>query len=129
MEEVINPLSSAAIKKIMKTAQSFIGRSCIALEREYPRSRRKNPISNYYLIRSKESSIIWMPNIFEVCDISLIQFNHPVDIENCCDLCDNTMEILKTDLWLDDDTIIQHYREASGQDNFLVGWKYSCLLR
>ncbi|MBD8349413.1 MULTISPECIES: hypothetical protein [unclassified Dysgonomonas] len=129
MEEVINPLSKAAIKKILRTAQAFIGRSSIALEREYPRSRRRHPTSNVYLIPCKESSILWIPNIFEVCDMSLVQFNNAVDIEGCFDLCNNTLESIKPNVWVDEDTIIQYYSEASGQHNFLIGWKYSCLLR
>lgn len=129
MEEIINPLSNNAIKNILRTAQAFIGRSSLALEREFPRSRRKHVDSNTYFINCKESSIIWMPNIFNVCDISLIQFHHSIDIQSCCNFCDNTMETLKPHLWIDEDTIIQYYTEASGQNNFLVGWKYSCLLR
>lgn len=129
MEEIINPLSDNTIKNIVRTAQAFIGRSTIALEREFPRSRRKHIDSNTYFINCKESAIIWIPNIFNVCDISLIQFSHLIDIQNCQDLCDSTMERLKPNLWVDDDTIIQYYAEASGQKNFLVGWKYSCLLR
>ncbi|PXV62690.1 hypothetical protein CLV62_11879 [Dysgonomonas alginatilytica] len=129
MEEAINPLSKAAIKKILRTAQAFIGRSSIALEREYPRSRRKHPASSTYLIRCKESSILWMPNIFEVCDMSLVQFNNEVDIRSCYDLCNSTLETVKPNVWVDEDTIIQYYTEASGQENFLVGWKYPCLLR
>ena len=129
MEETINPLSTNTIKNILQTAQSLIGRSTIALEREFPRSRRKHVDSNAYFINYKESSIIWIPNIFNVCDISLIQFHHLVDTQNCCNLCNNTMETLKPDLWIDEDTIIQRYTEASGQNIFLVGWKYSCILR
>lgn len=129
MEEIINPLSDKTIKNILRTAQAFIGRSAIALEREFPRSRRKHVDSNTYFITCKESSIIWIPNIFNVCDMSLIQFQHSIDIQNCCNFCDSTMESLKPNTWIDEDTIIQYYTEASGQNNFLVGWKYSCLLR
>lgn len=129
MEEVINPLSNTAIKKILQTAQAFIGRSSIALEREYPRSRRKHPASNAYVIPCKESSIVWIPNIFGVCDMSIIKFNNPVDIRNCCDLCNNTMKALKPNVWEGEDTIVQYYKEASGRENFLIGWKYSSFLR
>lgn len=129
MEETIIPLSNQAIKNILQTGQAFIGRSSIALEREFPRSRRKHEDSNSYFINDKRSSIIWIPNIFDVCDICLIQFHHLIDIQNCHYLCNNTMEALKPNLWIDEDTIIQYYTEASGQQNFLIGWKYSCILR
>ncbi len=129
MEEIINPLSNNAIKNILQTAQALIGRSTIALEREFPRSRRKHADSNSYFIKYKDSSIIWIPNIFNVCDMSLVQFHHLIDVQSCCKLCNNTMETLKPNLWIDEDTIIQCYTEASGQNNFLIGWKYSCILR
>ena len=129
MEENINPLSYNAITDIMQTAQAFIGRSTIALEREFPRSRRKHADANTYYMNYKESSIIWIPNIFNVCDITLIQFHQAIDNNNCCNICNDTMETLKPNLWIDEDTIIQYYTEASGQKNFLIGWKYSCLLR
>ncbi len=129
MEGTINPLSIKHIKDIIETAQAFIGRSTIALEREYPRSRRKHPDSSSYFINFKEFSIIWYRNIFDVCDMSLVQFKHAIDIDNCCNFCNDTMMILKPNLWLDEDTIIQCYTEASGQNNFLVGWKYPVMLR
>lgn len=129
MEETINPLSNNAIKDIIRTAQAFIGRSTIALEREFPRSRRKHADANTYFLNCKESSIIWIPNIFNVCDMSLIQFEHAIDIQHCCNICNDTMETLKPNLWIDEDTIIHHYIEASGQNNFLIGWRYTSLLR
>lgn len=129
MEEVLNPLSKTAIRKIIRTAQAFIGRSSMALKREYPKSRLKHPASRAYLIRSGASSILWIPNIFEVCDMSLVQFNNAIDIRSCYDLCNNTLKSIKPNVWVDEDTIIQYYTEASGQENFLIGWKYPCLLR
>lgn len=129
MEETSNPLSQTAIKKILRTAQLFIGRSSIALEREHPKSRRRHPASSIFTIRSKKSSILWINNIFEVCDMSLVQFDHPTDTKNCIWLCNKTLKPIKPNVWADEDTIIQYYKEASGQENFLIGWKHSQLLR
>lgn len=129
MKENIDPLSNNTIQNILKTAQALIGRSTLALERENPRSRQKHPSSNTYTQRESNSSITWISNIFDICDISILQFDYLIDTNNCINLCNSTMEIIKPNLWIGEDTIIQFYEEASGQKNFLVGWKHSCLLR
>lgn len=130
MEEIINPLSNNNIQDIIETAQALIGRSTLALEREYPRSRLKKLNSNVYILKEKGASIIWIPNIFDVCDISIVQFETPIDIENCCNFCNETMEKIKPKVLVGRDTIVQNYTEKiSGQNNFLIGWKYSSILR
>lgn len=129
MEEVINPLSDKAIKNMIRTAQALIGRSTIALEREFPRSKRKHTSSNTYIIEYKETSITWIPNFFNICDMSMIQFNHAIDSENCCTFCNNTMKVLKPNVWEDEDTTIQFYTEASGQGVFLFTWRHPFILK
>lgn len=129
MKKTNNPLSNTEVTRLLRTAQSVIGRSAIALQRELPIMKIKKPDSNIFFINNERCSIVCITNIFDVCDISVVHFCHPLDTERCRNICNDTMEILKPNIWVDEDTIVQCNTEISGESKFIVGWRYSSLLR
>lgn len=79
-----------------------------------------------YKIHLPQITITFIPNIFDICDICLIEFKNINDSSNFYESCNSRFKSVDTHVWFDKETLIQFYTNQVGTRSFRICLKPLC---
>lgn len=114
-------------EEILDLVYSIIGKAFDSLEKKIsgigiPYSEKKN----IYKIQFPSFTITCIPNIFNIYDICLIEFDSIKDSSAFYNFCDLKFKSEDTHIWFDKDILIQFYTNQAGTRSFRFCLKPLC---
>lgn len=112
------PPKQASTLEIIQFVRSLLGISKYTIEKIYANKKFVNYFSRQHMFNLSIGQIILIYNIFDICDICIIEFGNLQDSAKCYELCNNTLHCIGTHLWFDNNTLIHFYINRSGKRSF-----------
>lgn len=112
------PSTQSSASEILRFARSLIGHCFVTIEEEYLMSEDFKAPSRQCKLHFDIASITCITNIFNICDICLIEFNNLKDSSVCYELCNSLFNNIAPHSWLDEGALIQFYTNYMGVKSF-----------
>jgi len=112
------PSNQSSVPEILRFARSLIGQYFETIEEEYLVYGITKAPSRQCKLRFDIANVTCITNIFNICDICLIEFNNLKDSSTCYELCDVMFNNIAPHSWLDKGALIQFYTNYMGVKSF-----------
>ncbi|MDU1903574.1 MAG: hypothetical protein E6772_02215 [Dysgonomonas sp.] len=121
-------VSTYSANEILDLVYSIVGKSFTSLKKRFPDNEKSGSISEQriYKFQSETATITCIPNIFDIFDICLVEFNNIQDSSEFYESCNAKFKNVDTHVWFDDETLIQFYTNQVGTRSFRFCLKPLC---
>jgi len=112
------PSTQSTVNEILELIRSTLGVSRKTFEDAYPEVADNQRFPRQYFLNFEDAKVIFIYNIFDICDICLVEFSSIGKSSECYELCNKLFQRADIHLWFDDETLIQFYVNMAGNNSF-----------
>lgn len=112
------PPAQASAQEILLFVRSILGIGKTNIEKTFDSRISCDYFSRQHILEFDIGKIILFYNMFDICDICIVEFGNLQESAKCYELCNNRLSNAGIHLWFDDDTLVHFYIGRTGKRSF-----------
>jgi len=113
------PPTQASAQELLLFVRSVLGIGKVNIEKKYNARISCNYFSRQHVLDFDIGKIILIYNLFDICDICIVEFGNLQESAKCYELCNSRLRNAGIHLWFDkDDMLVHFYIGRTGKRSF-----------
>lgn len=112
------PPVKASTQELLLFIRSVLGVGRVKIEKKYNTRISCDYFSRQHIFNFDIGKIILIYNMFDICDICIVEFGNLQESAKCYEICDARLRNAGIHLWFDNDTLVHFYIGRTGKRSF-----------